>query len=187
MTTYRNSARSRRMLRQAFVELLADRDVEKITVAEITRRADLSRNTFYAHYQDVYAILEEIEAEYLDGLNAYLDEAMEKGEIDDPLPLLRRVVDFVDADRETTRVLIGKREASAFIDKLRHVFLERIVLKIDQVPLRDRDGFMTFADFMAYGIVGLIQEYLRDELTLTADELCERIDAIYLAGYKLYR
>lgn len=187
MATYRNSLRSKQMLRQAFIDLLAERDVEKITVAEITRRADLSRNTFYAHYQDVYAILEEIQAEYLDSLNAYIDEAIKNDEIEDPLPLLKRVIDFINSERATAKVLIGKREAPVFIDKLRHVFLERIVLKIDQVPLRDRDGFMTFADFMAYGIVGLIQEYLRDELSLTADEFCERIDAIYLAGYKLYR
>lgn len=43
-----------------FIELSQEMPIEKITVTEITKRCGINRNTFYYHYQDVYALLEEI-------------------------------------------------------------------------------------------------------------------------------
>ena len=47
----RQTARSIKMLRNAFVELLKEQPYEKIKISEITDRADLARSTFYAHYE----------------------------------------------------------------------------------------------------------------------------------------
>ena len=41
---------------QAYIELSTEKDASKITVVDVVNRADLSRNTFYAHYPDVNAI-----------------------------------------------------------------------------------------------------------------------------------
>ncbi len=35
------------------MELIQEKDVEKITVTDIITRADINRGTFYAHYQDI--------------------------------------------------------------------------------------------------------------------------------------
>ena len=37
------------------------RPIGKITVREICERADIHRSTFYAHYQDVYDLVEKVE------------------------------------------------------------------------------------------------------------------------------
>ena len=60
---YRNAVRSKKMIRQAFLELLQEKPCEKITVTDIAQRADLNRSTFYAHYPDVQGLIEEIEDE----------------------------------------------------------------------------------------------------------------------------
>ena len=54
---YRSAVRSRRMIRQAFMDLLHEKPLEKITATDIIRRADINRSTFYAHYPDVGASL----------------------------------------------------------------------------------------------------------------------------------
>ena len=43
---YRNAVRSKKMIRQAFLELLQEKPCEKITVTDIAQRADLNRSTF---------------------------------------------------------------------------------------------------------------------------------------------
>ena len=54
----RNALRSKRMLAQALSELILEMPYEKITVSAITRRADLNRGTFYAHYDnELYRLL----------------------------------------------------------------------------------------------------------------------------------
>jgi AcrR family transcriptional regulator len=50
--------RTRQLLQQALSDLMRERSFEAITVKEIAERATLNRVTFYAHFQDKYALLE---------------------------------------------------------------------------------------------------------------------------------
>ena len=71
---YRNSNRTRKMIREAFAELVSEKqDITKITVKELVERADISKSTFYCHYQDVYAVTEEFEQEILSLLDDTLN------------------------------------------------------------------------------------------------------------------
>lgn len=47
----RQAIRSRSMLQEALVDLLKEKPYQKITITEITERADLARPTFYAHFE----------------------------------------------------------------------------------------------------------------------------------------
>jgi AcrR family transcriptional regulator len=48
----RRSQRTRRLLSEALVELIREKDYNTITVSDIIGRANVGRSTFYAHYQD---------------------------------------------------------------------------------------------------------------------------------------
>lgn len=50
--------RTRTLIQQAFVDLLAEKGFQSITVQDITQRAEINRATFYAHFPDKYALLE---------------------------------------------------------------------------------------------------------------------------------
>ena len=56
---HRNAARSRRMIKQAFGELLHEKDLHKITVTDIVERANISRGTFYAHYLGIDSMIKD--------------------------------------------------------------------------------------------------------------------------------
>lgn len=66
----RQTFRSIKMLRDAFLDLIKEKPYEKITISEITTRADLARSTFYAHYETkddlLNSYLEEIAETYID-------------------------------------------------------------------------------------------------------------------------
>lgn len=51
--------RTRRLLQRAFEDLLAEKGFNALTVQDITERAEVNRATFYAHYADKFALLEE--------------------------------------------------------------------------------------------------------------------------------
>ena len=69
---YRSAIRSRKLIRQAFMELLKEKTFEKITVTDIVNRADINRSTFYAHYPDVMGLLDEIQEEIISFFEQYL-------------------------------------------------------------------------------------------------------------------
>lgn len=50
--------RTRNLILQAFEELLAEKNFESISVQDVTAKAQINRATFYAHFQDKYALLD---------------------------------------------------------------------------------------------------------------------------------
>jgi len=52
--------RTRGLLQDALKRLLEEREFDKITIQDITEAATLNRATFYAHYPDKFALLEEL-------------------------------------------------------------------------------------------------------------------------------
>lgn len=50
--------RTRQMLEQAFMESIREKDFQAISVQDIAERAGVNRATFYAHFEDKYALLD---------------------------------------------------------------------------------------------------------------------------------
>ncbi|MFY9988510.1 MAG: TetR/AcrR family transcriptional regulator [Chthoniobacterales bacterium] len=55
--------RTRQLLHRAFTELLAEKSFEEISVQDIAERSTVNRATFYDHFSDKFALLEDIIAE----------------------------------------------------------------------------------------------------------------------------
>ncbi|MDO4537501.1 MAG: TetR family transcriptional regulator [Coriobacteriales bacterium] len=62
----RRTRYTRMVIREAFFALFREVGFSKMTVADICRRAEINRGTFYLHYEDKYALLD-----------ALIDEALE--------------------------------------------------------------------------------------------------------------
>ena len=62
--------RTRKLIRDALVSLLAEKNFESITVQDIAGRATVNRATFYAHFTDKFALLDAmIREDFADNLS----------------------------------------------------------------------------------------------------------------------
>ncbi len=59
--------RTRKLIREALVALLAEKNFESVTVQDIAERATVNRATFYAHFTDKFALLDAMIREDLEG------------------------------------------------------------------------------------------------------------------------
>ena len=66
----RRSRRSRRMLSDAFVELVGERGLDGFSITDLTELANVNRGTFYGHFSDKEDLLEYCESEFLNGITA---------------------------------------------------------------------------------------------------------------------
>lgn len=73
--------RTRKMLQQAFIDLVLERGFEAITVNMLAERAMINRATFYRHYADKYELAEKV---YLDLTGDYM-ASVQALESNDPL------------------------------------------------------------------------------------------------------
>ena len=182
----RSVLRSKSMLRKAYIELSTEKDASKITVVDVVNRADLSRNTFYAHYPDVNAIAEEIENEFIQKFNLYLDQMLFTQKLNHPL-LLRHFEQFIRSDEEDCRMLVYTQNYPIFLEKLKKLFIDRLVTNIDDEPIRDKYGFLVFVHVLVSGLIELYTLYLKSEIDLSLAQINEEINKMFLAGISLYQ
>lgn len=57
--------KTRRIIREALLELMSERELAKISISELCVRAGINRKTFYRHYREVGDVVTEIENDIL--------------------------------------------------------------------------------------------------------------------------
>lgn len=61
-----SSKKTRKLIKKVFAEMLSEkRELGKISVSELCARAEISRGTFYSHYDDIYGVAEDYENEIM--------------------------------------------------------------------------------------------------------------------------
>lgn len=176
---YRSAIRSKRLIRQAFVDLLKEKNIEKITVTDIITRADINRGTFYAHYQDTRAVIEQIENEIIEKMIEFLGEFRFQNFFQNPLPLLLKISRYLEDDLEFYRILINSNGSEQFLIKLKKLFVQHMETDTDIPDMVKRSpAFFIRTHFFAGGLVNLYQVWFRNELDISLNEISLELSKI---------
>ncbi len=63
----KSSRKTNRLIKNVFAEMLSEyKEISRISVSELCARAEISRGTFYSHYDDIYGVAEDYENELID-------------------------------------------------------------------------------------------------------------------------
>ena len=102
--------RTRRLLREALLALVAEKGYDRVTVQDVLDRADVGRATFYAHFRDKEDLLvngfDELRAALRGAMAVYEQGAAPAG---DGLETTRVLFEHVAAHRALYRGLAGSR------------------------------------------------------------------------------
>ncbi|MET7334036.1 TetR/AcrR family transcriptional regulator [Nonomuraea sp. NPDC005650] len=122
--------RTRKLLRDALVELIEERGFERLTVGEITERAMVSRAAFYRNYRDKYHLVEQIFDEAMEALLGSMTE-------DDERPPIERWAAFFEHVAEYQRLygaLLGKKGSPWFAAKMQSSLSNMVAQHLDPFP-----------------------------------------------------
>lgn len=62
-----SSKKTRNLIKNTFAEMLSEKkEINKISVTELVKRANINRGTFYTHYNDIYEVAEDFSNELID-------------------------------------------------------------------------------------------------------------------------
>ena len=153
MAVYRNSLKNKKAIQKAFADLLLEKnDINKITVKEIVERADISKSTFYAHYQDIYAVEEELEIE---------------------------VINFLKENEDIYKKIINSNYQIRFIDELKDMCNEAVNndVRINFLS-KDEKKRKAEIDFITNGTIHLFVDYFKGKIPQTLDEIGEGIASV---------
>lgn len=184
---YKSSIRSRRMIRHAFGELMQEKEFNRITVTDIITRADINRGTFYAHYQDTRAVLEQIENEIIEKMLEFLREFHYSNFFQEPLPLLLKVALYLEDDEEIYRLLINTKSSDQFLRKLKAIFVTYMETDMD-IPdsIKKAPDFRIRAHFFAGGIANLYQAWFRGDTEQSLHDISVVISDIIISSSAMF-
>ncbi|GLV60953.1 TetR family transcriptional regulator [Dictyobacter sp. S3.2.2.5] len=139
--------RTRKLLRDALIELTEERGFDSLTVGEIARRAMVSRAAFYRYYQDKYDLVEKIFEDAIEALTRDIDPL--RRDIFASLDVMRppmswddfywiteeaqgqapqlweKLFEHIEEYERLYRVLLGKKGSPWFVNKMREYLEER--------------------------------------------------------------
>ena len=84
-------------------------------------------------------------------------------------------------------MLVYTQNYPVFLEKLKKLFIDRLVSNIDDEPIRDKYGFLVFVHVLASGLIELYTLYLKSEIDLSLTQINEEINKMFLAGIQLYQ
>lgn len=158
---YRSAIRSRKLIKTAFMELATEKEISKITVKDIADRADINRGTFYAHYRDVYDVLEQIEDEAIENLGHFLDNL--NNTVEHIGDIMHPIDCYLNKDINLSQRLLNSRESEMFFKKLHKVFREKLLSNERYTKMFEDDPLSQeiCTTFITYGCAGVLQNCMQ--------------------------
>ncbi len=165
-----------RVIMENFEAMLVERPFNKITVSALVERCGISSNTFYYHFQDIYALL-----------NAWLVIKEEKYE--------SKNQDFTDWPEWLKRILKDMQKHSKLVyhisDDISKTRMEDFVFGKIQKRFYElakhrtegwavSEGFVkSLGEFYCYSLFGFVLKFLWDRMDVDVDEAVNRLKNIF--------
>lgn len=177
--------RTRQLLEQAFLELLEKKGFQSITVQDITDRATVNRATFYAHFDDKFALLDHVVRESYQKILQRKLSPDSSFSLDNLQVLILTVCEYLkqfnslqcDASTKQVEPLIEKEVQSQVYD-----IVLRWVTKMQADKLNSLTAPEVMASAISWAIFGAGLHWSRDSKKYSAEEISNQVLSLITEG-----
>lgn len=167
-----SSRKTRNLIKETFAELMNEKkELSKITVTELVKRADITRGTFYTHYDDIYDVANDYQLETIDLLVSDDNILYNK---EDVLNYFSDIINCLKENEKTYKMFLSSTEPLLFLDKLKKLASQKILFALQNDDLQN-DYLELDVSFFINGVMTELLKYFRDESDYTLDELQENM------------
>lgn len=172
----RRVVRTKAALTAALFELLGEKDFDKISITELTRRADVDRKTFYLHYQTMDEILEEFYEESLRHLREAIErEGIFRGTNIDMVAFFRVLCGQVTQDMALFRRLALGGGYTYYMERIRALLREEMGNYFRRQGGHSEAELQLLGEFYAAAVMRVYLIWLRGELDMDEAHLAETV------------
>lgn len=176
--------KTKNSIRKAFLELVRDKEVENISISELTQHAHITRSTFYMYYSSVTDVRDDIEDEILQNLSKIMGEADLAASILNPLPLLSAMAQEIVRYDENNRYILCGRNSGRLLEKLNQRVVDAFMKVLGQAG-GDVSRSKYVAAFFSAGICESFKLWYNHQSSLSLEELCQKISNLVRKGLAL--
>ncbi len=170
----RRIQRTRPLLQEALFHLIIERGYDRITIADITERANLGRTTFYLHYRDKEDLLQESIKALLHDL--HLDVELETEEICTFPTVSIRIFQHVMRRQRLYQAMLKEAGPTRTLeDVMRTYFTELCQRFLSGDLLKVRSSSLASSEIIAVhaagSLLGLLSWWLKQEVPISAEDM----------------
>jgi AcrR family transcriptional regulator len=180
--------RTRKLLQQAFVELLAEKGFHALSVQDVAERATVNRATFYAHFEDKYALVESFIREGFQQMLASRLSASAPFTLDNLDMLIRTVFKYLAQvhDGQCRSRSMDRQQIEPLFEVTVQGELYQFILHwLEQTPVPDsrcRAAVDTAAMTMSWAIFGAGLQWSRGARKTSVEEMANQVVAVLTGG-----
>lgn len=165
-----SSEKTKNIIRSTFAELIKEKEeLNKITVSELVKRADINRGTFYNHYDSIYDVAEEFEAEIIDVL---FQNNKSLNSLEDVFFYLDEVISYLKKNEDLYRLLLSSKAPLIFLEKLNFSILDKLYNSLNSNPKFNNSPSLKFnIAFFTDGIVNQVLKFFNGSSDYSLDEI----------------
>ncbi|RDZ12474.1 TetR family transcriptional regulator [Priestia megaterium] len=183
--------RTNKYLRDALVELLKEKDVTSITIQEITEKAELTRGTFYLHYQDKQDFLvqsmNEVLEELIEQVRPKQDDQFfqESGKKNGSVSFLR-LFEFIHQHADYFKVMLSDRGLPQFRSHMTEIVKKRVYGELIS-SIREEEGELDIPkdiliSYITSAHIGVICSWLESDMKFSPAFMADKLTNLTLLG-----
>ena len=162
---------TKRMMKDALLELLEKQELSRISVTAICEAADVHRSTFYKYYTAPADLLREMEQDFIAQI-PLPPASMDASSKTRFLSSNSAFFDFIKENEKAFRILLSRMEDGSFILRLVELICDRNLVGVeDSDALRTR--FLRL--YIANGAIGMLWEWINQEFPISSQEFAKLI------------
>ena len=175
----RQAQRTRRLLQEALISLVQEREFNTLRIQDITDRADLGRATFYMHYSDKEDLLGAIVDQSYEEIQKRLET------LEDPKGFigLKWALEYASEQPELFRVVLQQQRA---IDRIRSFIVGQITEELNRInhaaDLPSGANTKATAHIISGAILGTFYWWIDHQGELSPEEVKNLFNQILLEG-----
>jgi AcrR family transcriptional regulator len=171
----RRKQKSRRLIMDAFVDLLRKKDIEKISLVEIANKANVNRGTIYLNFIDKYDLLEQCIEENLSEVFKDCREHIDAKDITSSKESILMVLKQLENRFDFYKTLLKNTNFSAF----RKSIHDEVVRTIRAIGLITEEAKALQSEitieFLASGISGALEWWFKNSNDYPAEQIVEEL------------
>jgi len=175
------SAYLKECLRDSYFSLLAQKQVDSISVSEIVKLAGVSRMSFYRYYQSK----EELVQQYLTDSFTDFMETVKKDKIKDSQAAAVIFFSYFRSHETRIKLLIEQGLFHLFLDPFSN-FLQDSNLVIDSNPNISDDNLKYYYEYASAGVLNLAKSWVMGGMNESDQEMARVLKAIKKAQGERY-
>lgn len=161
-----SSKKTKEKIKHAFAELLFEKkSLNKLTVTELVKKADITRSAFYTHYDNIYEIAKEFQEE---NLTIFVQNMKQLQSIEDMNHYFDEIKNYLEENEDIYTMILSSKDPLFFVGSFGKIISKNLYDILKQKNIKNLEfNILFFVD----GCMNLIIKHYRKEIPYSLDEI----------------